>query len=107
MDGSSATGGPQSYRAAVIPGPSGRSERDKGKEIRLAQLFKGGAVQPNDIFHFGRRIKAYTNGGSSDITVDAQVVVRAQEKSSIKGNFAPIEFDIIERSEERRIGKEC
>jgi hypothetical protein len=104
MDDSSATGGPQSYRAAAPPSPSGHPERDKGKEIRLAQLFKGGAIQPNDIFHFGRSIKAYTNGSSSDIAVDAQVVVRAQEKSSIKGKFAPIEFDIIENGQRNLLG---
>jgi hypothetical protein len=104
MDGSSATSGPQSYRAAVPPRPSRRSERDKGKEIRLAQLFKEGAVHPNDIFHFSKRIKTYTSGGSSDVTVDAQVVVRAQEKSSIKGNLAPIEFDIIENGQRNLLG---
>jgi len=104
MDGSSATSGPQNYSAAVPPRPSKRSDRDKGKEIRLAQLFKEGAVQPNDIFHFSKRIKTYTNGGSSDVTVDAQVVVRAQEKSSIKGNLAPIEFDIIENGQRNLLG---
>jgi hypothetical protein len=101
MDGSSATGNPQNYSAAVTPR---RPERDRGKEIRLAQLFKGGAIQPNDIFHFGRSIKAYIDGGSSDVTVDAQVVVRAQEKSSIKGNFAPIEFDIVENGRRNLLG---
>jgi len=36
--------------------------------------------------------------------VNAQVVVRAQEKSSIKGNFAPIEFDIIENGQRNLLG---
>jgi hypothetical protein len=53
-----------------------------GNEIRLAQLFKEGAIQPNDRFHFSRSIKTYIDGDSSDITVGAQVVIRAQEKSS-------------------------
>jgi hypothetical protein len=52
-----------------------------GNEIRLAQLFKEGAIQPNDRFHFSRSIKIYIDG-DSDITVGAQVVIRAQEKSS-------------------------
>ena len=30
-----------------------------GNEIRLAQLFKEGAIQPNDRFHFSRSIKTY------------------------------------------------
>jgi hypothetical protein len=76
----------------------------KANQIKIFELFKADAFQANDIFHFVKCVKSYSDGGPFNIAVDAKAVIRAQDKAAIKGTSTTVEFDIVENGQRSVLG---
>lgn len=75
----------------------------RANQIRLFELFKAGALQTDDVFHFDKCVEVHS-GGVFQVLVDATAVIRAQDKAAIKGTITAIDFDILENSQRSLLG---